>query len=130
YFVLGAVLIGACFWTTMNWAYRWVFALWLVPLLTLAPGVSRLLPRWQCHLLRWLLPAVLWWDGLCSLFWNVGPRQSLGVTLDRYSELCWLAVQPAQWLVCCLLTLLCVRFALAECAWLLARFRLELRPAP
>ena len=39
------------------------------------------------------------------------------------------AVQPAQWLVCCLLTLFCVRFAVAECAWLFARFRLQLRPA-
>jgi hypothetical protein len=129
YFALGAVLVGACFWATMNWAYRWVFSLWLVPLLCAVPAESRLVPRWQCRLLCWLLPVVLWWDGVCSLFWNLGPHHLFGVTLDRYSEVCWLAIQPAQWLVCCLLTITCVRFAIAESAWLFGRFRLELRPA-
>ena len=123
YFVLGAVLISACFWATMNWAYRWVFSLWFLPLL-LGPQVnSNLVADWQRRMLRWLLPIAMWWDGLVSLFWNLGLGGHFGASLDRYSEVGWLSVQPVHWAVATLLSLTCVRFAFAEMHWLCRRLK-------
>jgi hypothetical protein len=122
HFVLGSVLIVACFWMlivacfwiTINWAYRWVFSLWLLPVLLGAPGDTALLRPWQWGALRVLLPLCLWWDGLCSLFWNVGLGPRVGLSLERYSEIGWLLIQPVHWAVAALLTGVCVRFARDE----------------
>jgi hypothetical protein len=32
-FVLGATLLGGCFWIGLSWGYRWVMVLWMVPFL-------------------------------------------------------------------------------------------------
>ncbi len=32
-FVLGATLLGGCFWIGLSWGYRWVLVLWMVPFL-------------------------------------------------------------------------------------------------
>ncbi len=37
YFILGAVLLTGCFFTSMNFGYRWIFAIWLAPALWLLP---------------------------------------------------------------------------------------------
>jgi len=46
YFILGATLLSACFLLTTNYAYRWMFGLWLLPFLCrlqpVAPGLRRL----------------------------------------------------------------------------------------
>lgn len=68
HFVLGAVLLSSCFLTSTNFAYRWIFAVWLLPLLWNlpadegAPVSARLVAR----IARILLLVVLWMDGWLS----------------------------------------------------------------
>jgi hypothetical protein len=97
-FVLGAVLLVACFGTAMNWSYRWVFALWLLPWL-LRGGGSLPVGAGMRRIACWLLVFVLWWDGLCSVFYNFGPGRSLGISPERYGMVTWLVVQPLHWLL-------------------------------
>lgn len=110
-FALGAVLLAGCFWAGANWAYRWIFAVWLLPLLwsEVPPGRVRPLAH---RLLRWLLPVALWWDGLASLAWNFGWAKGLGLALESYSRTLWLLIQPVHWVVFGTLTVLCGQFAL------------------
>jgi hypothetical protein len=115
YFVLGAVLLAACFWLAMNWSYRWVFAVWLLPALFdgeragLFP-VSLWLRRTLLALLVW----TLWWDALGALLWNAGPGAHLGLPLTRFNELWMLLIQPAHWVLALAFTAACVRFAVHE----------------
>jgi hypothetical protein len=111
-FMLGAVLIAACFWVTMNWGYRWIFALWMVAVLAGGHRPDFVLRRWEQRALRIALPICLWGDGLYCIWWNLGIVKSLAP--GRYIELCWLALQPAHWLVACVLTMACARFAWRE----------------
>ena len=68
-FILGAVVLAGCFFSGTSYAYRWVFALWLAPLLwrlprdPAAPAPVRRLAR----LTGGLLVFVLWADGLLSM---------------------------------------------------------------
>lgn len=126
WFALGAVLLAGCFWAGANWAYRWIFAAWLLPLLWAEPPPGRARPATH-RLLRLLLPICLWWDGLASLAWNFGWAEGLGLTLERYSQTLWLAIQPMHWLVFGTLTVLCGQFALG---WLRQTWLTGPDPAP
>lgn len=97
-FVLGAILLVACFATAMNWGYRWVFALWLLPwLLRGGEGIGAS-PRVRAIGLG-LLVLVLWWDGLASVCFNFGPGRSLGLSPERYGMVTWAMIQPVHWLL-------------------------------
>lgn len=67
-FVLGAALLTGCFFTGTSYAYRWVFAVWMAPLLwslprdPSAPSPVRRLAR----LTAGLLVFVLWSDAVAS----------------------------------------------------------------
>jgi hypothetical protein len=37
YFVLGGTVLSTCFWLGQNYAYRWIFAIWMTPLFWLLP---------------------------------------------------------------------------------------------
>ena len=105
-FVLGALLLTGCFFAGVSYAYRWVFALWLVPLLWrlprdhAAPVAARRLAGITAALLLW----ALWADAAAS---SVIGRVMIGATpervlevADRFSYL----EQPLIWaLVFCLL---------------------------
>ncbi len=99
HFLLGAVLLTGCFFTSLNFGYRWVFALWLAPLLwTLpadpaAPAAARRLARG----VRWLLLVVLWWDPLCCLILNHLLGRVPGPTVMHLARVAFLVEQPLDW---------------------------------
>jgi hypothetical protein len=113
-FALGAVLLAGCFWAGMNWAYRWIFALWLLPVLLRAPRPGAVLRGWEQRALLALLPICLWADGLSCLGWNLAGSGQTGLPVARYIHLGWLAVQPIHWAVFSLLTVASARFAWRE----------------
>ncbi|HEX2854938.1 MAG TPA: hypothetical protein VHO24_17015 [Opitutaceae bacterium] len=97
-FVLGAALLTGCFLTGMNFAYRWVFALWLAPYLwslwhdPLAPAALRRLARWTAALLM----VVLWADPLACLVFSF-MRHVPGDTLVRWANAFFYLEQPFTW---------------------------------
>ncbi|MBL9200735.1 MAG: hypothetical protein JNL39_09530 [Opitutaceae bacterium] len=108
-FVLGAVLLTGCFFTGTSYGYRWVFAVWLAPLLwelprdAAAPACMRRLAR----LTAWLLGFALWGDGLFSLAsaW-FAPGAPIAVAEARGDRFFVLS-QPLVWaLFACLLVFL------------------------
>jgi hypothetical protein len=99
HFILGAVLLTGCFFTSMNFAYRWVFAVWLAPALWLLPrdpqtsaSVRRLARATQ-----WLLLIVLWWPPVCCLVVNrfIGILPAAKIML--LAKLSFLVEQPFDW---------------------------------
>lgn len=105
YFILGGALLTGCFFTGQNYAYRWIFALWLAPLLwtlphdTTAPSTVRQLARTT----RWLLLAVIWFDPACTFTLS----QFSGLDLVRALHWVFLIEQPLAWaLFGCLLVFL------------------------
>jgi hypothetical protein len=99
HFVLGAVLLTGCFFTSLNFGYRWVFAIWLAPLLWTLPAdlAAPLTARRLARGMRWLLLAVLWWDTLCWLILNRFTGVVAGATLNRWAQGWFLAEQPLDW---------------------------------
>ncbi len=107
--VLGAVLLTGCFFTSLNHGYRWIFALWLAPLLWGLPGDAasppavRRLARWT----RGLLLFVLWWAPACCLVLNGLIGVVPGAMVTRLAQAVFLIEQPADWaLFGCLLVFL------------------------
>jgi hypothetical protein len=100
HFVLGAVVLTGCFLTSTNFAYRWIFALWLTPLLWALPrdpAVPRRV-RWLAGAMGGLLLFVLWSDAAVSamLYRQMAdvPPDVLVQKADR-----WFALeQPVTWL--------------------------------
>lgn len=99
HFILGAVLLEGCFFTSMNFAYRWVFAIWLTPFLWSLPNdpdcpasVRRL--AWHA---RWLLLVVLWCGPVSSalLYQLIGAVP--GSTIMRLASWAFLVEQPFDW---------------------------------
>jgi hypothetical protein len=95
HFILGAVLLTGCFFASQNYCYRWIFALWLAPLLwslsheqTAPTSVRRL-----AHATRWLLLAGLWIDAICAFALSWLPKLSFDRALDRI----FLIEQPITW---------------------------------
>lgn len=107
--VLGAVLLCGCFWAGMNWGYRWIFALWIVPaLLAPSPGCW-FLDGWVRRALLALLFASLWWEGAV---YGVAKITLFGMSGIAFGELCTWLITPVHWLCMGLLTALVGRFAL------------------
>ncbi len=108
-FVLGAVLLTGCFLTSANFSYRWVFALWLPPLLwslgddATAPAPARRL----AGVTRWLLLGVLWLDTVYSWI-IIAARNSLPPEILRgWVKWSYVAEQPVTWaFFACLLVFL------------------------
>lgn len=104
--VLGAVVLGGCFFTSTNFAYRWVFALWLVPWLwwsAHAAGAPRAVRR-----LAWttagLLAAALWIDPLTLGLLTRWLAPLPGPVVARTANLVYVLEQPLIWaLFACLL---------------------------
>ena len=105
YFILGATLLTGCFFTGQNNDYRWIFALWLTPLLWSlsrrddTPFAVRRLARAT----SWLLLAALWFDAVGILTLSLLHRG------DPLNALHWIFVaeQPLTWafFVCLLIFL-------------------------
>ncbi len=99
HFVLGAALLVGCFFTSLNFAYRWVFAVWLAPLLWSLPGdLSAPLPvRRLAAVTRALLLAVLWVDAAASFALNRFIGIVPGPELQRWADHGFLLEQPLFW---------------------------------
>jgi hypothetical protein len=98
-FVLGAVLLTGCFFTGRNFAYRWVFALWMAPWLwqqtrdSLAPVAVRRLARATAALLLF----ALWFDPLTSTVLGACQGRVPAETILRWADRIFLLEQPITW---------------------------------
>ena len=104
--VVGALLLTACFFSTRNYSYRFIFGLWLAPALWSrlhdagTPADLRRLAR----LTAGLLLCVLWLDALACLGLNSGARGVAAPTLLRWAARTLALEQPCFWaFFCCLL---------------------------
>jgi hypothetical protein len=100
YFALGASLLTACFFSAANFAYRWIFSIWMAPLLwrlsndaAAAPGVRRVAAATAA-----LLFLMLWGGPLAALVLNVlhvrGARME---TIAAFSDGYFRVEQPFAW---------------------------------
>jgi hypothetical protein len=106
--VLGAVVLGGCFFTSTNFAYRWVFALWLVPWLWWAAHGTDV-PR-AVRRLAWttagMLAAALWIDPLTLGILTRWLAPLPEPVVARTANLVYVIEQPLIWaLFVCLLGL-------------------------
>jgi hypothetical protein len=93
-FIIGATLLTGCYFLTVNYAYRRVFAILMVPFLGWAWGAPYYWPVWFRRLGRatgFLLVALMWLDGfvclVINLFTNLSEEEALTIT-DQ-----WMAAQ-------------------------------------
>lgn len=111
--VLGATLLAACFWAGMNWGYRWIFALWMLPAL-LRPDAAGWL--WEGKMRRVLFGLIALSMGWELVVFTVGFFTLFGMSGVALGELCAWIVTPVHWVCFSVLTWVVVRFALAS-AW-------------
>ncbi|HVU32600.1 MAG TPA: glycosyltransferase family 87 protein [Opitutaceae bacterium] len=112
--VMGAALLVGCYFAEINYAYRAVFAIWLVPLLAQAwtatdwpPAIRRLGQVTLVLLLAWL-----WSDGLACVVLN-GFARPTSLQIDVWSKWIVLAQQPVVFLLMAALLAWLVAFARA-----------------
>ena len=99
HFILGAALLTGCFFMSPNHCYRWVFAIWLAPLLWTLPRDPAASPEVR-RLARWtagLLLVVLWWAPLCCIVLTRLVGVVRGATILRLAQWSYLVEQPADW---------------------------------
>lgn len=111
-FVLGAALLCGCFWTGMNFGYRWIFALWLMPWLwrraTDRTG-SRVAGIFSIGLLTVLVVA-LWSDALILTVLRSMVATTPAAVIEGWARTAFLAAQPVMWLVFAGLLMVLARF--------------------
>ena len=101
---LGAIVLLACFTAGINYAYRWIYALWMGLWLwrrATAPAPRR--QQWTMRLGCLLLLLCVWLDGLLALTVNLlfSPVSPAG---QQQLQLVWrLCTQPLHWLLIMLL---------------------------
>jgi hypothetical protein len=99
HFVLGAALLATCFFTGMNFAYRWIFALWLAPFLWKSWHDSAV----PSHVRRFaaltagLLLVALWADPFAAAVLRCCLGKYPGADLVRWANWFFLAEQPFTW---------------------------------
>ena len=98
-FLLGAALLTGCFFTGTNFGYRWVFAIWLAPLLWRLPRDARVpaAVRKFATVTAALLVWVLWADGLLSALLGRFSSTVSGATLFQWADGFFLIEQPLLW---------------------------------
>lgn len=117
HFILGATILAGCFWVEPSHAYRWIFALWLVPFLMREmrrPEHSRA----QRVLIG--IPAVLLWpllfgDTLFSLVAHAMQRWAHTTPpIGGYTFTLW--QQPLAWVFFGVLTMFVTQFVFTQLA--------------
>lgn len=101
-FIVGAVLLTACFWAQVNFAYRWVFAVLLVPWLWRVMH-NAVAPKWICQLAKMtfaLLLIALWFEavvyvGSAEILVNYMPVDEA----QRWLYRAYVFLQPLHWLL-------------------------------
>ncbi|MDB6093299.1 MAG: hypothetical protein JWM32_861 [Verrucomicrobia bacterium] len=123
HFLLGAALLAGCFFTSQNFGYRWIFALWLAPLLwnlpddPAAPDGVRRLARW----LRWLLLSVLWWDTVFCFVLNRCQGGLSPAETAAWAQRFYMLEQPFDWALFLGLLVFLAQFARRRGQFLLGR---------
>ena len=108
-FILGAALLTGCFLTGTNFAYRWVFALWMAPLLWRLPRevAAPVALRRFARLTGWLTIMALWADPMVSSGLTLIRGRVPVATIGRWADTYFLFEQPVTWaLFACLLAFL------------------------
>ena len=98
-FVLAAALLTGCFFSGTNYAYRWVFALWLAPLLWRLPrdAAAPVAVRRLALITAVLLPLMLWGDPLaCAIILLFKAGLPVAVLAHR-ADVFFAAEQPLVW---------------------------------
>ena len=98
-FVLGAVLLTGCFFTSTNFSYRWVFALWLAPLLWRLPrdAAAPAAVRRLAGLTVALLVVALWADALATTVLATATGHASRDAIMRWADRVFLVEQPLTW---------------------------------
>lgn len=99
-FLLGALLLTGCFVTGTSYAYRWIFAIWMTPLLWALPrdpSAPRRV-RQLAAVTAGLLIFVLWSDAVVSAFLSRFMTQIPPGDLVRLADKLFYFEQPIIWL--------------------------------
>ncbi len=98
-FVLGAVLVTGCFFAGTNYAYRWVFALWMAPLLWRLPleATAPVAVRRFAGLTSVLLMVSLWADPLAGVVLTNLAGHVPGDVIMRSADRYFAFEQPLVW---------------------------------
>ena len=104
-FMLGALVLLACFLAGISFGYRWIFALLLAPWLwqQIHAAAVAAPPRRTAIATAALLFTVLWMDGIFCLTVNLFFMPMPTVELDRWQHGWRLATQPLVWALMALL---------------------------
>ena len=104
-FLVGALVLLACFVAGTSFGYRWIFALLLTPWLWSQAHEATLAVRSRriAAFAGALLLAVVWMDGLLCLVVNQFFLPAAPATLDRWQHLWRVTTQPLVWLLMTLL---------------------------
>lgn len=96
FFIMGAVMLSGSFVATVNYGYRWIYAIWMIPFLCRAqPSLPHpALGRWL-KIMRRLLLLALWGDAPVALILNL-TTGSVAVA-DRWIGLFTALQQPFLW---------------------------------
>ncbi len=99
HFILGAALLTGCFFASLNFGYRWIFALWLAPWLWRLPGdpAAPALARQLARITRGLLLFVLWWDPFACFIINRLVGALPAPTITKLADIAFLVEQPFDW---------------------------------
>ncbi|MBX3751565.1 MAG: hypothetical protein KF897_15910 [Opitutaceae bacterium] len=98
-FILGAVLLSGCFWTGVNYGYRWIFSLWLLPWLWrgLADRSTGSTMRGWLRVTAVLLYVVLWLDPMAMLILNGLHRSAPFADVAAVGRVVFHCLQPVAW---------------------------------
>jgi hypothetical protein len=91
---MASAMLVICFLGTVNHSYRWIFALWLAPWLWHQRSEST-----AARVTVWLLPAILWHDGILCLATSLWFPALRPEQYDHILLLWQLATEPLTWLV-------------------------------
>lgn len=98
-FLLGAVLLCGCFFAGTSFAYRWIYALWLMPFLWYLTSSRDVSTRTKRHALALsvLLLTTLWISGgAIAVLHRFGPRFGTKA-MNQWSNVTLWVVQPLYW---------------------------------
>ena len=98
-FVLGALLLTGCFFAGTNYAYRWVFAPWLAPLLWRLPSDAHAPPtvRRFARVTSVLLVVALWAEAMASMVLTTLAGRASGDAIMRAADRFFAFEQPLVW---------------------------------
>lgn len=95
-FILGSAILACSFLLTVNYAYRWIFAIWMMPFLCRTQPFAQepsFRPLWNWT--RWLLVVALWSDTIVALALNLTVKSA--AVADRWIGLFKAIQQPFIW---------------------------------